>query len=163
MSVILAIDPGTHESGFCYYNEGSVLYCGVQSNERMVHAISEEGFDTLAIEHIESYGMAVGKEVFATCVWVGRFMQAWRRPDDVLLVPRRAVKMHLCNSARAKDANVRQAILDKFGGKEKAVGKKAAPGPLYEVKSHAWAALGVALTVAENAMLPGALYSVRAA
>jgi len=165
LSVILAIDPGTHVSGWCLY-DGSVRDCGVTGNDDLLAYAQMYGrhqADRLALEYIESYGMAVGKEVFATCVWVGRFMQAWSHPDEVLLIPRRAVKLHLCNSPRAKDANIRQAILDKFGGKDKAIGRKAAPGPLYAVKSHAWAALGVALTVAENLALPGALYRVRAA
>ena len=59
--------------------------------------------------------------------------------------------MHLTNSARAKDANVRQALLDKFGpGKEKAVGKKATPGPLDGLTGDCWSALGVAVTAAET-------------
>jgi hypothetical protein len=34
------------------------------------------------------------------------------------LLPRKAVKLALCGSLKAKDANIRQAILDRFGGKE---------------------------------------------
>ncbi len=38
-----------------------------------------------------------------------------------------------------------------FGGtKEAAIGKKASPGPLYGVSSHAWQALAVAVVVAED-------------
>ena len=47
---------------------------------------------------------------------------------------------------RAKDSNIRQALLDLYGGdKRKAIGIKAEPGPLYGIKSHMWAALGVAV------------------
>ena len=80
-----------------------------------------ESADFLALEMIASYGMAVGKEVFETCVWIGRFQQKWRWPAEVRFVYRQDVKLHLCGSPRAKDANIRQALLDMFpstgGGK----------------------------------------------
>jgi hypothetical protein len=94
----------------------------------------------IAIEMIASYGMAVGADVFQTCVEIGRFVEV--AEGNVSLVFRRDVKMHLCGSARAKDANIRQAMLDRLGP----VGTKKAPGPLYGVKSHIWAALAVAIT-----------------
>src|SRR5690606_4735562 len=74
----------------------------------------------------------------------GRFIQACQAPSTK--VYRKDVKLHLCGSPRAKDANIRQSLLDRFGpGKEKAVGTKQNPGPLYGVKSHMWAALAVAV------------------
>jgi hypothetical protein len=60
---------------------------------------------------------------------------------NVTRVFRKDVKLHLCNSPRAKDANVRQALLDRLGPQ----GTKKAPGPTYGVKSHEWAALAVAV------------------
>ena len=64
------------------------------------------------------------------------------------------VKLHLCKDSRAKDANIRQALLDRFpatgGGKTPQIGTKAQPGPLYGIKSHLWAALGVAVTFADK-------------
>ena len=100
--------------------------------------------DVLAIEMIASYGMAVGKEVYETVRWIGRFQECWAHPDEVKLVYRRDVKLHLCGSSKAKDPNVRQALLDLLGPQ----GNKRNPGPTYGVKSHAWAALAVAVTVA---------------
>ena len=99
----------------------------------------------VVVEMVASYGMPVGKEVFETCVWIGRFMQVWHDPDAVRLIYRRDVKLHLCGSARAKDGNIRQALIDKLGPQ----GTKKAPGPTYGVKSHAWAALALAVTAAE--------------
>ena len=148
---ILAIDPGTHESGWCAFEDGRVANSGVLPNAEMLASIqrlpAEPASCSLAIEMIASYGMAVGAEVFETCVWIGRFKQAWHRPDDVKLIYRKDVKLHLCGTPRAKDPNIRQAILDKLGP----AGTKAAPGPCYGVKSHAWAALAVAITLHEKA------------
>jgi hypothetical protein len=138
----LAVDPGTTESGFCLFTGEEVLVSGLLPNPEMLTHIKRDESAHMAIEMVASYGMAVGREVFETVRWIGRFQQAWRTPDAVHLVYRRDVKMHLCGNARAKDANIRQALIDLIGP----VGKKAAPGPLYGVKSHAWSALAVAVT-----------------
>lgn len=155
---ILAIDPGTTQSGWCRYNGNAVIDSGVLKNEDMLHAISVSSArgtaDRLAIEMIASYGMPVGREVFETCVWIGRFKQVWRNPEEVELVYRKDVKMHLCGTTKAKDPNVRQALIDLFpavgGGKTPQIGTKGQPGPLYGVSSHAWPALGVAITAAHR-------------
>jgi hypothetical protein len=104
----------------------------------------------LCVERIASYGMPVGEEVFTTCIWVGRFIQAW--DGQYRLVFRREVKLHLCGQSRAKDGNVRQALIDIFGpGKPKAIGTKKAPGPLYGFAGDEWAALGVAVVASTTA------------
>jgi hypothetical protein len=91
--------------------------------------------------------MPIGDDSVETLLWTGRFIQAWHDPEAVVRVKRSAVKLHLCGSNRAKDANVRQALIDKLGPP----GTKKAPGPTRGVTSHAWAALGVAVTAAEAA------------
>ena len=133
----------------------TVLDAGVDPNGVLVANLIQKrwGADRVVCEWIQSYGMTVGKEVFHTCRWVGRFEQAvdgWR---PFRLVYRRAVKLHLCNDTRAKDKNIRQAILDLYpatgGGKTPQIGTKESPGPLYGISSHMWAAVGLALTVQE--------------
>ena len=148
---ILAIDPGTEESGWCsFHPDRGVLGCGVKPNDIMLDEVRSSCADVLAIELVASYGMPVGREVFETVRWIGRFQQVWNCPDDVMLIYRRDVKLHLCNSAKAKDANIRQALLDMFprtgGGKMPQIGTKSKPGPLYGVSSHAWSALALAIT-----------------
>jgi hypothetical protein len=88
--------------------------------------------------------MAVGAEVFDTVLWAGRFAEAAHRVTVVML-PRRAVKLALCGDSRAKDANIRQALIDRFGGSA-AIGRKAAPGPLYGISRDVWSALAIAVT-----------------
>jgi hypothetical protein len=158
MSLILAIDPGTTESGFVVLGNGRVIASGTRVNEGILSLVSERGSEfgpvceELAIEMIASYGMPVGKEVFETCLWIGRFMQEWAQYapdyiDRVRLIYRKDVKMHLCGSPRAKDPHIRQRLLDLIGP----AGTKKQPGPTYGVKSHAWAALAVAVTAEQAA------------
>lgn len=148
---ILALDPGTNDTGFCVFADARVFESGVRPNADMLQYVGTAFYDVLAIEMIASYGMPVGREVFETCLWIGRFKQAWRDPEAVRLIYRKDVKMHLCGTPRAKDANVWQALKDKLGEP----GTKNAPGPLYGVTSHARAALAVAVTT--DAQLKGEL------
>lgn len=147
--MILAIDPGTTQSGWCVLDGACVKSSGVLPNDEMAQMISGHAAYDLAIEMIASYGMPVGKEVFETCVWIGRFIESYFDPSAVLLVYRKDIKMHLCGTTKAKDANIRQALIDLFpatgGGKTPQIGIKDKPGPLFGVSSHAWPALGVAI------------------
>lgn len=151
---ILAIDPGPEESGVVMYNPllvGSpIAWAKSELNVILVGEIADEptwGNLVLAIEQVTCYGMPVGAEVFETVWWTGRFCQV---AQHYVRVPRLDVKMHLCHNSRAKDPNIRQALIDRFGGKAKAIGKKATPGPLYGIKSHLWAALAVAVYAADK-------------
>jgi hypothetical protein len=149
---IFAIDPGTTQSGVVVLQGGRVMASFTLDNDGLVKLIGTQSEGTLVvIEWIESMGMAVGKETFLTCRWIGRFQQACHVPEAVQFVTRREVKLHLCGSMKAKDANIRQSLIDKFGpGKDIAIGKKASPGPLFGVSGHAWQALAVAVTALET-------------
>lgn len=146
---ILAIDPGNANSAYVFMSEGQVLEMDKLPNDDLLHMIDliPWHLDAFVIEMIASYGMPVGREVFETCVWIGRFIQ--RRNDTHHLAYRKDIKLHLCGTTRAKDANIRQALLDRFpatgGGKIPQVGTKAMPGPLYGIHSDIWAALAVAV------------------
>lgn len=158
MSVI-AIDPGNVQSAYVIYEDGNLLEHDICENEVLVERLLTDicvlsGPDTMAIEMIACYGMAVGKTVFDTCVWIGRFIQVWG-PLKSHKVYRMDCKMHLCHNARAKDGNIRQAIIDRYpaigAGKIPQIGTKARPGPLYGVSKDVWAALAVAITYSETA------------
>lgn len=147
---LLAIDPGPEKSGYVLWDGQRVLQCGHESND----AIKKINCTSMAIEMIASYGMPVGASVFETCVQIGRFIEyaaIHNSSIDVRLIYRKDVKMFVCSSTKAKDANVRQSLIDSIG----VVGTKGNPGPLYGVKSHAWAALAVAVTAANDQRLPG--------
>lgn len=145
---ILAIDPGPELSAFVAYDGTSPVWFDKVANEELLKNIEARrgmnGCEALVIEQIAAMGMAVGAEVFETCFWSGRFAQAWSGDFD--RVKRHAVKMHLCGNMRAKDANIRQAIIDRFGGKDRAIGKKKTAGPLYGISGDCWSALAIAIT-----------------
>ena len=152
--LILAIDPGPEQSAALLYDSDKRCvgqdYAGQMLNAE-IRPLLPIG-SILVIEHVSHYGsgMAVGASVFETCIAIGRFIQAWDDDDTVHLVKRQTIKTVLCGSARAKDANVRQALIDRFGGsREKAIGTKKAPGPLYGVSGHLWSALAVAVAWCE--------------
>jgi len=151
--VILAIDPGPERSAYVLLKNGKPFESVIVDNELLLERISPTRFLGLAkqmvIEGIESQGMAVGKETFTTCIWIGRFIEAWfdRRGETTEIIYRSQVKMHLCGNLRAKDTNIRQALIDRYGpGKHKAVGLVTSKGPLYGIKSHCWQALAVGVT-----------------
>lgn len=150
---ILAIDPGNTMSAWCLLHDGTPHKTGKEPNDFVLHRLRERSEDfaegtTCAIEMIASYGMPVGKEVFETCLWIGRFKEAWEvRGGTVKLIYRMDVKRFHCHTTRANDASIRAALIDRFGpGRENAVGTKKHPGPLYGIKGDEWSALAVALT-----------------
>src|SRR3546814_8179822 len=72
MSMWLALDPGTFESGWCVLDGQRVVHSGVMRNEAMVQWLRDEEWlrpCTLAIEMVQGMGMAVGQEVFETVWW----------------------------------------------------------------------------------------------
>jgi hypothetical protein len=135
---IIGIDPGPREFAWVLWDGSRVVECGDAPNYVPGSWLNVAGGRRVAVEWIESFGMAVGREVFETVFSIGR-MAAMK---DVRLVPRRDVKLHICGSPRAKDGNIRQALIDRFGP----VGTKKAPGPLFGISNHRWAALAVAVT-----------------
>lgn len=139
---ILAIDPGPVESAYCVFDGERVVIAGKVPNDAMnTFCLSwhVENSGPAVIEMIASYGMPVGAEVFETCVWIGRFLE--RLGGNAERVPRIKVKTHLCHSAKAKDSNVRQALIDRIGP----VGTKKDQGPCFGMAGDMWSALAVAV------------------
>jgi hypothetical protein len=153
--MILAIDPGNVESAYCFISEENYkpLNFDKVENQKLLEIIEEykEFIDIAAIEMVASYGMPVGKTVFDTCVWIGRFVQKLKDLEvkDYKLVYRKDVKMNLCHSMKAKDSNIRQALIDRFG----IVGTKKEQGFFYGFKSDIWSAYAVGITYLDKAKL----------
>lgn len=151
--MILALDPGPERSALVVMDGMTVFRAMLEPNAYVLgvlRAWAGEG-GALVVEQIESFGMAVGREVFETCVWSGRFIEAWATGEHAQARPwarltRREIKLHLCGTVKAKDPNVRQALIDRYGGKDAAIGRKAQPGPLHGIRADMWAALACGVT-----------------
>lgn len=159
---ILGCDPGPVMSAWCVLSaDGKVLAHMKEMNEEF-HArlkwvskyppfqLKDESglwhtIGSVAIEKIEAMGMIVGASTFDTCHWAGRFHELCSSLP-VRLVTRREVKLHLCGSMRAKDPNVRAALIDKLGPP----GNKKSQGATYGLAGDEWSALAIAVTARET-------------
>ena len=122
MKNIIGIDPGTTQSAFVIWDGFKILQMGIWDNTKLNCYLAgdqidfvfvTDRIDALIIEKIESMGMAVGASVFETVYWTGIFACTYGI-GFTMRMPRRDVKLHLCGSMRAKPANIRQALIDRF-------------------------------------------------
>ena len=167
---VFAIDPGNIESAFVVYygDTGEIVAKGKVSNAQLEHMIrrpmqADDGHnathnaifdcDTHCIEMVASYGMAVGASVFETCVAIGRFARCLEEMGKTAeLVYRRDIKLHHCGQARAKDSNIKQALIDKYAKDTPNHGKgnNKNPGFFYGFSADVWAAFALAAFKVES-------------
>lgn len=161
MISVLAIDPGSEKSGVVLIEGRTVREHSVVDNESLLEQILAYAVDEVAeycaIEYTPPYTMTtrdgrayVPEQLLTTTAWIGRFEQCWHlmRAEWPARIKRRdALKYVTGKGSRVGDTQVRQCLIERFGGtKEKAIGLKTSPGPLYGITSHEWAALAVAVT-----------------
>jgi hypothetical protein len=153
--MILAIDPGSTESGYVLLDENlKPLEFGKFINENIRQElrrnIEKYGHDLkIAIEMVASYGMAVGREVFETCVWIGRFIEMIESYNmNAQRIYRKDEKMNLCHSMKANDSTITQALVDRFayGVRNHGKGTKKEKGWFYGFKKDIWQAYAVGIT-----------------
>lgn len=153
--LIFGIDPGYTESAFALIRmpDFEVIEKGKLPNEDILNICRRctcEAVDLAAIEMVASYGMPVGREVFDTCVWIGRFMGA--TPKGLKFVYRIDEKLCLCHDTRANDASIRRALIDRYAKHDFKTGRgtKKNPDTFYGVSADIWAAVAVAVTAFER-------------
>jgi hypothetical protein len=118
---ILGLDPGPSETAYCLIDQDfNVLTAGKAALPMILKALSVAPPDCVAIESIQSYGMAVGRSVFDTCYSIGRILQ---KCDDLalptFLYPRPEYARRICGVGKISDSVLRQALLLRFGGDRK--------------------------------------------
>lgn len=157
---VLAVDPGSEQSGYVAIdNENRPFRMGILDNQDFLYEFGElcSGVSGFAVERTNPYVMTtkdghpyVPKQLAQTWVFIGELKAYWDllgEGGEVAFVGRRdALKYVTGKGSRVGDKEMREGLIELYGGREVAVGLKKNPGPLYGVKSHIWAALGVAVT-----------------
>lgn len=151
--IVLAIDPGNEKSAYCFIRSETLEpgIFGKVDNDDLISIINLCVYDRIVIERVASYGMAVGRDVFETCEWVGRFTQA-ALPLRADYIYRKEEKLHICGNPRANDANIRRALIDRFAKHDLKNGKgtKKNPDWFFGFKADIWAAYAVGITYIET-------------
>lgn len=148
MSIICGIDVGSENSGICFWDTKRQKI--VSSNDKQPNDIlTAHSANYIVIEDVVSYGMPVGKSTFDTCKAIGMFKERFDQIHDgkpVYLVTKPEIQLHFCNTSRAKDANIKRVLLDRFGEK----GTKKNQGTLYPLKNHSWDAFALCIYLEDN-------------
>ncbi len=141
--MILALDPGSVQTACVVWDGKHIQFASICPNRETAEYLTHQAEGSVvACEHLQCFGMAVGASVFETAYWVGEFRGLCKTLNlDFVRVMRSEVKMHFCNSMRAKDANISQALRDRFGDK----GTKKNPGLTYGLKADLWSAFAIAV------------------
>lgn len=170
--ILIGIDPGTTQTAYSIVevkdnqlnkvlfkdkNDNSKIYDTLKIN--IIEYCQSENIKNIniniAIEHIENHGMAVGQTTFETCYFIGALCYQLNNNLSLELklsnvnclvklyrIYRHQEKTLICNNSRAKDSNIRQALIDQFGN----VGTKNNQGYFYGFKSDIWSSFAIAYT-----------------
>lgn len=164
---LLGIDPGTTLTAYCLCEVVSgdkplqIKQFAKIDNEEMAEVLEviltnclksdeEDSSLTVAIEHLESYGMAVGKSTFETAYFIGRLTEICHRYGlDIERIYRHEEKSLICHSMKANDSTIKQALVDRFAERPEinhGKGSKKEPDYFYGFKADCWSAFGICYT-----------------
>lgn len=156
---VLALDVGTNESGYVIMgymdtpdDDLHLLEFGKTKNEKLLDIVKNSDYTEMVYEQFQCYGMAVGESTIESIIWNGRFIQAaLDKEKPVSPIYRKDEKMTLCHTMRAKDSNIRQALIDRYAKTDKKYGKgtKKEPDVFYGVTRDTWQAIAVGVTYCE--------------
>lgn len=135
--LILGLDPGPTESAICLYEPGQpgrVLKAEKMPNREMRQRLYEREWaiwnnrpDTplFVVEYMRPRGMPTSAEEMDTMFELGRLVQCWQ--GHWQKINRMDVKLALCGKVNATDANIRRALIDRWGGDKAIAGTKKCP------------------------------------
>lgn len=142
-SRIMSIDPGTTRTAFMFYHPMTSTWgrFGKVPNDRVLAELLASRPELVVCEDMQSMGRPVGAEVFATVRFTGRIQQiCFSEEIPFHLIKRTTIKKFLCPKMRAKDKDVRAALIKIYGQQ----GSKSDPGPTYGIANDVWSALAIA-------------------
>ena len=153
--IVLGIDPGPETHGAVVYDTilRRVLWSSKAAPTWEVIAVAvEHNVGHTVIERpaaMGTIGSGIVGHMLDTAWEAGRLSSMLSGQGDTQTMTRREVLRHLgvLSGRGSADSRVRAACIadHETPGGPPAVGRKAAPGPLYGVSSHAWQALGLVL------------------
>lgn len=163
--MILAIDPSNKEHTayvFIDSNTYKPVKFGMCNSEAMLNVLDNCFNDTeledVVIEMVASYGLPVGKDVFETCVFIGRMIEHCKK---YAYVYRKDVKLNLCGrTQKVNDPVIRQALINRFANFDFKNGKGSKKNNdfFYGFKGDVWSAYSVGVTYLDNKNKKGGNY-----
>lgn len=145
---IFGLDPGTWESAWVLFDRQTKLPIAfdLEDNRTILSILRLRGVGHLdtsfVVEMLKSYGNALGDTSLETCVFIGSCLEAFKGPQD--RISRKTIVSTICGNPRANDSSIRMALIDLYGHtKDKAIGTKQTPGPLYGIRADIWQALAI--------------------
>ena len=155
--MILGIDPGNELSAYCLcdYDTLKPKDFGKVTNaeliEKVIPMINDNAMQVVAVELIQSYGMAVGKEVFETCYFIGKLCDRIERNTSIKQIRRiyrKDEKLAICGNLKANDTIIRHTLIDMFAKHDFKNGKgtKQKPDWFYGFKADCWSAYAICYT-----------------
>lgn len=146
---VFAIDPGNVNSAYCIMDDQYNLLEFKKADNREIMEImlsKLDEIDEVCIERMMNYSTNVGKTVYETCEWIGRFTQEAEKKATVDYLYRKDEKMYLCGTMSANDTMIRRALIDRFAKKDlrNGRGSKKDPDFFYGVSHDVWSAIAIA-------------------
>jgi len=140
---ILGVDPGQKKSGWCSISAGEdclqEISFGHDWNAEVIEILNKFQPEVVGYEWVQSYGRAVGEDVFRTAYMCGRVRQAH---NSCFCEPTRPeVIKHFTGRSNLPKPEVRKVLKERFEGNTDAI---------KGITNHAWDALAVCVYVLET-------------
>lgn len=136
--MILGIDPGSKESGWCLYSN-KIEASGVALNHEIL--LLPDTFDTVVIENPEARNQALGVYLLDTIYWSG-FFSGWFKKKGLTVFTYKPshIRNYICGRPNASDKDVTMRLSEKY---DFYTGRKRKNETRVNMQSHAIQALAV--------------------
>jgi hypothetical protein len=127
---ILGLDPGSEHSAFVFLEDAQVLEHGWVRNGQLLQRL-RDGFaigSHLAIETLHPRGELASLDAMETQLWAGRFVEIFDlRGDTFTKIDPMDARIAVCGKSGVKDREIKQALINRYGGDQKAIGGVRCP------------------------------------